>query len=31
VWACGDVTGFMGIARAILRGARVGANAAASL
>jgi sarcosine oxidase subunit alpha len=31
VWACGDVTGFMGIARAAVDGARVGANAAASL
>jgi sarcosine oxidase subunit alpha len=31
VWACGDVTGFMGSARAAQDGARVGANAAASL
>ena len=31
VWACGDVTGYMGVARAAQDGARVGANAAASL
>jgi sarcosine oxidase, subunit alpha len=31
VWACGDVTGFMGCTRAAADGARVGANAAAAL
>lgn len=31
VWACGDVTGYMGPARAATDGARVGANVAASL
>jgi len=31
VWACGDVTGFMGISRAAQDGARVGALVAASL
>jgi sarcosine oxidase subunit alpha len=31
VWACGDVTGFMGCARAAAEGTRVGTNATASL
>jgi sarcosine oxidase subunit alpha len=31
VWACGDVSGFVGVTRAASDGARVGANAAASL
>jgi len=31
VWACGDVTGYMGPARAAADGARVGANVAATI
>jgi thioredoxin reductase len=31
VWACGDVTGYMGTEDAAIDGARVGANVAASL